>query len=974
MDDPAVLPPPREIASDMVKRSSSPSSNQSSSKTAHRQQRNGSKTSSVSSHKRDPSLTSFPSLSSEHATTEQDVATVPPQQELTRTASQKIRDRKRQLASLTSASGSFQGRSSLFDESPRSSLDIPGSLHLANDDHIERLIAKRGAVKLIRQFAQDLAQRDAELSALRARADDRERELKKMLREARVSSSDIERSLQMLENSKSQESSPGGEFQQRTSRIDDMMYQAMVDAVGNGEMPKGLELDGLATVRASKSAEFRSGNAIANPGGAENKVGSGYSWQFWNSNASSRETSRHSSVVEPELDETSGTTKASKKTSHTRQKRLENVLQPSISSSYFIGGANNPIKKTAAADTISVSSQKSGRSMAGWTKLFGGSGAQTAKEDVGRVRSSSLEQGESPGTGVSRFRTNLAGLGVSKSNASSTTNLQAKGLRSAGWRTPTASHFSTSPEHVRNPTNSSNPTELEQIVPEDSKPPTMTTHNNFQAEGLLTDRFGFIFDQRQKKRQILAASKRDRLSGVESLGSFRIEDSDGEDDLDGTLSPGQRPTSPALEDGEPKKWTDFLVPKALSRPAELLAYMNPGVAVVTVNTAQAEGNITPPTSFVRGSSISVNSKQALPTESHVSAPSESSLTASASTTSSGPQQISDEPVKLLLERLTGIHDGLQQQRLAKWNDFLRRVRADNQSSNTPEANLENGELIGSLGNPKKRNAFKALVLGGIPVALRPKIWLELSSATLLRIPGYYDDLVHRSQTDMDPETAQQLAADIGRTLTDNTFFRFGNGKARLEEVLKAYSLHNPRVGYCQGMNLITASLLLICATSEDVFWLLVAIVDKIMPSGYFDRGLRVSRADQSVLRQYVHDFLPRLDNKLDELGVELEICTFPWYLSLFSAVVSAEPLYRIWDVILTLNSSETPMMEGPGGSVATAPDEPGTPNTDIAPEGHDGTGSSFMFQLSLALLKLNETAVLGLGSAAEVYQYVNNNM
>src|SRR5262249_22257803 len=151
-------------------------------------------------------------------------------------------------------------------------------------------------------------------------------------------------------------------------------HQAMADAVGDGEAQIELELDGLATVRVRKSTEFRSGNAVANPGGTESKVGSGYSWQFWNSNASSRETSRHSSVVEPDLDEANDTMKASRNNSHTKRKGLENVLQTSISSSYFIGGAHNPIKKTTAADTISVSSQKSGRSVTGWTKLFGGSG------------------------------------------------------------------------------------------------------------------------------------------------------------------------------------------------------------------------------------------------------------------------------------------------------------------------------------------------------------------------------------------------------------------------------------------------------------------------------------------------------------------------------------------------------------------------------------------------------------------------
>ena len=192
-------------------------------------------------------------------------------------------------------------------------------------------------------------------------------------------------------------------------------------------------------------------------------------------------------------------------------------------------------------------------------------------------------------------------------------------------------------------------------------------------------------------------------------------------------------------------------------------------------------------------------------------------------------------------------------------------------------------------------------------------------------------------------------------------FRHGQGTTKLSEVLKAYSLHNSAVGYCQGMNLITGSLLLICVTSEDVFWLLCAIVDKIMPSGYFDRGLRSSRADQAVLRSYVSEVLPKLDAKLEELGVELEACTFQWFLSLYSAVVSAEPLFRIWDVVLCLNSSESQPQEVVGGaaegvalglSSTTAVEDKGEE------EWHDGTCSPFLFQLSLALLKLNEASLL----------------
>jgi len=248
---------------------------------------------------------------------------------------------------------------------------------------------------------------------------------------------------------------------------------------------------------------------------------------------------------------------------------------------------------------------------------------------------------------------------------------------------------------------------------------------------------------------------------------------------------------------------------------------------------------------------------------------------------------------------------------------------------------------------------------------------------------------------MEADIAQQIKADVKRTLRDNVFFRDPNapGVQRLEELLRAYSLHNPRIGYCQGMNLITASLLLICATSEDCFWLIVAIIDHILPSGYFDQSLLVARADQLVLRQYVAEVLPKLDVKLSDIGVELEACTFHWFLSLYTGVLTGgEALYRVWDVVLCLNSSDSAPIALQNKSAAAAlgvegylsavqPVTPTTPATPAAsvesgPKGdeHDGTSSPFLFQLSLALLKLNEEAILALESPAQVYTYLNHNM
>ena len=123
----------------------------------------------------------------------------------------------------------------------------------------------------------------------------------------------------------------------------------------------------------------------------------------------------------------------------------------------------------------------------------------------------------------------------------------------------------------------------------------------------------------------------------------------------------------------------------------------------------------------------------------------------------------------------------------------------------PEASLADGEIVGvaGLGNKgkvgrAKWNEFKMLVLSGIPVAYRAKIWAECSGAAALRIPGYYDDLIGQQDNKDDPAIVAQIQMDINRTLTDNIFFRKGPGVQKLNEVLLAYSRRNLEVGYCQG--------------------------------------------------------------------------------------------------------------------------------------------------------------------------------
>lgn len=98
-------------------------------------------------------------------------------------------------------------------------------------------------------------------------------------------------------------------------------------------------------------------------------------------------------------------------------------------------------------------------------------------------------------------------------------------------------------------------------------------------------------------------------------------------------------------------------------------------------------------------------------------------------------------------------------------------------------------------------------------------------------------------------------------------------------VLFAYARHNPSVGYCQGMNFLTA-LLLLLMEEEAAFWCLAAIVEDILP-GYFTNTMLASAVDQAVLQSLMEERFPRISAALETGGAPLAAVSASWFLTLY---------------------------------------------------------------------------------------------
>ncbi|KAH8984360.1 TBC-domain-containing protein [Lactarius hatsudake] len=206
--------------------------------------------------------------------------------------------------------------------------------------------------------------------------------------------------------------------------------------------------------------------------------------------------------------------------------------------------------------------------------------------------------------------------------------------------------------------------------------------------------------------------------------------------------------------------------------------------------------------------------------------------------------------------------------------------------------------LGLSAGREERRELGRLVRGGVPLAYRAKVWLEASGALEMQEPGVFAELLALADSD-GGGVVREIDKDVGRTMPLNMFFGGdGVGVQKLRRVLIAYSRRNPAVGYCQGMNLVASTLLLVHADEEAAFWVLTALVERILPDGFFSPTLLPSRACPLVLLDLVQDGMPKLAAHLAELGIDLPAICFSWFLSLFTDCLPVETLFRVWDVLL----------------------------------------------------------------------------
>ncbi|XP_053556252.1 TBC1 domain family member 1 [Bombina bombina] len=196
----------------------------------------------------------------------------------------------------------------------------------------------------------------------------------------------------------------------------------------------------------------------------------------------------------------------------------------------------------------------------------------------------------------------------------------------------------------------------------------------------------------------------------------------------------------------------------------------------------------------------------------------------------------------------------------------------------------------------------AAVGQGVPRHHRGEIWKFLAEQYQLRhqMPSknLLQDIPYKELLKQLTTQQHAILIDLGRTFPTHPYFsaQLGAGQLSLYNILKAYSLLDPEVGYCQGLSFV-AGILLLHMSEEDAFRMLKFLM--------YDMGLRKQyRPDMITLQiqmyqlsRLLHDYHRDLYNHLEEYEIGPSLYAAPWFLTMFASQFPLGFVARVFDMI-----------------------------------------------------------------------------
>jgi len=227
-----------------------------------------------------------------------------------------------------------------------------------------------------------------------------------------------------------------------------------------------------------------------------------------------------------------------------------------------------------------------------------------------------------------------------------------------------------------------------------------------------------------------------------------------------------------------------------------------------------------------------------------------------------------------------------------------------------EADAEVRLLEFAEANPE---AFNKLLIEGPPARYRWVAWKVALRVKNVLIPGLYEELTKKRTP-----WADEIEKDIDRTFPTHPLFSevefCEKGKGALRNVLSAYANYNKYVGYCQGVNFISAFLLILSGfQEEETFWAIVSLTRYKFAcdplgiggiEGLYSDQFPLLRSLEWLFSKIAEEYLPTITKHLFAIEFSNGFWLQKWISTIFLYSFPQGYCIRFWDFILTRGISQ----------------------------------------------------------------------
>lgn len=228
------------------------------------------------------------------------------------------------------------------------------------------------------------------------------------------------------------------------------------------------------------------------------------------------------------------------------------------------------------------------------------------------------------------------------------------------------------------------------------------------------------------------------------------------------------------------------------------------------------------------------------------------------------------------------------------------VSSSSASSNLSHLEEDTWILWGRLINEweevrkKKEKLLRELIRKGIPHHFRGIVWQLLCNATDMPMKNQYSELLK-----MTSPCEKLIRRDIARTYPEHDFFKgqYSLGQEVLFNVMKAYSLVDREVGYCQGSAFIVG-LLLMQMPEEEAFCVFVRLMQEYRLRELFKPSMAELGLCIYQFEYLIQDQLPELNVHFRSQSFHTSMYASSWFLTIFLTTFSLPLATRIFDIFM----------------------------------------------------------------------------